>query len=259
MKKIIFLVIIFILFAPIAFSQTRESALQAIKEAESTIEEMKNLGLKITYANDTLTEAKMMFLKGNYLAAESLAKYVKVIKEKAIKVNNLIDKAESKIYDAEQKGIDTSKAKELFDEGIEAFEKEDYESAEKLLLNAINEIEEREKELVVSRLGIQERIREMRNFIYSNLPYLLLGILFSLVSAFWGYKKLRIHNLRKRIKLLKKEKKTLEKLLKNLQERYFIKKSISKKDYESVSTRYIKNLLKVKKDIKTLESLLKKR
>lgn len=257
MKKIIFF-LTFLFILQVVLAQSKESAVQAIERAEEIIEEMKNLGLKVGYANDTLNEAKLMLQRGNYLAAKSLAEYVEVIRDKAIEVDKLIDEVEEKAYEAKEKGLKIEDLEVLLKKGIEYFEEENYDEAKELLLKCLNGIEEREKEKIVARISLKNEIRLLTNFLKENYPRMILSIIvFSSIFSL-SYRRFRRYLLEERLRKLKKERNVIERLLKNLQRKYFVRGTISKKEYETLSESYSKKLIRVKKNIKVLESILKR-
>lgn len=250
---IIFLVIFQSVNAEVILG-TRESSYQAIQEAEKWIEEMVSLGFGVSYANDTLQEAKIEYEKGNYLAAETLAKYVKTIKESAIRVNKLIDEVEKKIYQAQKMGINVSYGKRLFLSGIGEFQNERYVVAEDFLRKALNEIETREAEFYMKRLS--ERKWDWMKFVKRNWFLILIAGSGIVIFSFVGYRWIKIKKIVKKLRKLEREKENLKTLIKEAQLAYFRDKTISKSEYEHTIKSYQERLVRIKKDIPVLCKVL---
>ena len=149
LRKKLFLILLIALVNPVAAGAigNMTDALDSIEKAENNITQMQELGFGITYANDTLNEARLLFSQENYLGAKSLADYVETIKEKALEIDRLIEEAETRIYTVSSMGIETHEAAELFNAGLAAFEIEDYVTAEELIRGAFNKAEELESAL----------------------------------------------------------------------------------------------------------------
>ena len=234
---------------------TENSSLQAIHQAENYIKEMVAMGFGVSYANDTLNEAKHQFKIGNYIGAETLARYVKDIKDSAIRVDKLIDRIEKRIYEAEAKGINVSSAKTLFSSGIEEFENERYVNAENLLNQAENKVEEAEAEFYM-KMVMEKSEFDWAGFLKANLiVILLLGAGF-FITVFVGYREMRIRRIKKSIIKLENEKKSLKLLMKEAQEAYFKYKTMGKSEYERAMEIYQLRLAKIKKEVPVLLKLL---
>jgi len=239
----------------------KDSALNAISFAETRIKEMLDLGFSVNYANGTLNEAKLLFSQGKYSAAESLAVYVDVIKQKAIETDELIDYVEEKIYNASLKGIDLSEAQELFNTAAAAFEIENYDEAQRLLYQTINQIDEMEKEA-----ALEFAIEGSKGFGLADLikywPYLIASVAAMAIFGFFLQKRIRVMRISNKIKNLEKEKEVVESLIKKTQEKYFVSKTMNKTEYNISSESYGKRLTVLQKDIpvfkKRLEELGRK-
>ena len=221
---------------------------------------MLELGFTVNYANGTLEEAKLLFSQGKFIAAKSLARYVEIIKQKAIEVSRLFDSVEERIYNASLRekisSAGLSQVQDLFNAAMEAFEIEDYDEAEKLLNQVINRVDEIETEAALSIALEKSKGLNLRDFLITFWPHILaLVIIFSLLGIFL-HKRIKIHIITNKIKDLEREKVTIEKLMKKTQEKYFKLKTINKSDYENAMGRYSKRLIVVKKDIPVFKKRL---
>jgi tetratricopeptide (TPR) repeat protein len=263
MKKIVFTLLLLTIFFQIVLAQNlgeeREKikALQAIENAEKQIEEMKKLGFGVKYANDTLNEAKLLFERGDYLAAESVANYVEVIKQTAMKVYEMIDKVESKVYDARSRGINVSVPMEIFNQGIKMFEIEDYKEAEKLITEAEEKLEEIEAEQAFSKTIEKSKEYELVLMIKENWHIILFSIIFLSSFGYFVYKRLEIRAIKNKTKTLVREKEALEKMMKDVQRMYFVEKKMGKKEYTRTIERCGRRLVEVKKNLEVLRQKVK--
>jgi len=258
-KKLKTFLIIFLLF--IIFSSsvnaekyTLDDALKVIKDAEGVIAEMKETGLGTDYANHTLQEAKLSLSRNDYDAAVTQARYVFVIKEKALHINEMIDETESRIYELSSRGYDTSKANELFQTGLSEFESENYEEAEKLLNQAMDNLDEIERKEALSKASesIFNKLKEAVIKNWLGLTISVFIILLISLSAWWKVKKvLRV----KKIRELENEIKNLKKSIKHLQEKYFIRKIISRKNYDIGMSEYKKYLNNLMEELENLKKI----
>jgi len=232
-----------------------EGALQAIQEAENIIKEMQVMGFGITYANDTLNEAKNLFDKGYYEASESLAEKVLEIREKAIEVDELINQVETRIYELSSKGYDTSDASKVFDSGFSEFIIDNYLDAEKLMREALNRLDEIEAGESLKRT--QEMGFDVLSIVLDYLWLLIILFLFILIVGLKVKEKVDIKNWKKEMENLKKEMENLKKSLSEAQRKYFKEGSISKMDYELISKRYNHRISLIKRRISVLDGKFK--
>ena len=231
--------------------ENKTSASLMIEKAEKTITEMMKMGFGVTYANDTLNEAKVLFSQGYYLGAEALASKVLEIKEKAESVKKLIDQVESRIYEVSSKGYNVSDALELFNSGLKEFEVDNYADAEELMNEALNKLEEIEAEESIKAVQKQS---ELISPLLDNLWLLIIVGLLMLITGFKTKNFVDKRRMKNKIKNLKKEEFKIKKLIKNVQNKYFVTNEISKMDYEMAMKRYMWRLSWIKKEIKLLEN-----
>ncbi len=253
-RNIPLICIMFLLLVGTAGAEVSEdSALLAIERAEKTIKEMLETGFGVTYANDTLNEAKNLFDNGYYEASESLARKVLEIKEKAIEVDELTNQVESKIYELSSKGYDVSSVHVTFNSGLSEFGVDNYLGAEKFMRQALSELDELEAEESLKRIRTGETDV---SFVLDYLWVLIILFLFVLVAGFKVKGKVNIKNWKRELKSLEKEMENVEKLLAGAQRRYFEKGSISKMDYDLSVSRYNKSLSVIKRKITDLNDKL---
>lgn len=250
LKKLLILGLILIVLVakPASAEFTRESASQAINEAESVISEMQKMNFGVTYANDTLNEAGLLFAQERYMAAETVAKSVPGMKDKAVKISGLIDAAETRIYDLSSKGYDVSAAEALFNSGIVEFKIDNYvgsESAMNQVLSSLDEVEAKES---AKKAGLSAE-SDIIPIILDNLWLIIILFLFVLIA---GLRTKKMHEKRKaknKTKGLEEERNILTGKIKEAQKKYFKDGTISKMEYETSLDKYNRHLDEIKNEL----------
>lgn len=254
-RNFLFLFVIFLLLlSTVKAEVSEESALLAIGKAEVTVNEMLEMGFGVTYANDTLNEARNLFDQGYYEASELLAERVLEIKEKAIEVDGLIDQVESKIYELSSMGYNVSSVSAIFNSGLSEFGIDNYLDAEKLIRQALNEIDELEAEESLKRIGISGYDI---SFVLDYLWILIILSLFIMIAGIKVKKEVDIKNWKRGLKSLEKEMDKMKKSFAATQRKYFEKGSVSRMDYGILVRRYNNNVSVIKRKISVLNDRLK--
>lgn len=251
--SVLCIVILALLTIPVRGEVTIDDAIRAINGAENVIKQMRQADFSVTYANDTLNEAKLLFEQKYYAASEALAKKVPDIRESAIRISGLIDMVEARLYDLSSKGYDVSEAKALFESGLSEFKLGNYADSETMLNNAMNKLDEVESEESLKRASAASSI----DLVSLLLDYLWLIIIILLAALITGLKAKRTSEIRKcknRIKALESEKGATENKIKEAQKKYFEKGTISKMDYEIALDRHSKKLADIKKELSILKA-----
>jgi hypothetical protein len=246
--------LVLFLVAGMANAAENDKAAKAIEIAEKTIAEMQAMGFGVTYANDTLSEAKKLYGEGYYEGAESLASKVLDIKEKAIKTNELINSVETKIYELSSLGYDTSSASEIFDSGVSEFTLDNYVDAEAMMLEAMNRLDKIEAEESLKRVQQRSWISET---IMDYLWVLLVVALASVVIGFRLRERAHVKKCRSEIKSLEAEREKIKKSITDIQTNYFKKGSMSRIDYELLIRNRNNRLSDINRNVSVLNERLK--
>lgn len=254
-RKFFIVLALVLLLANIVEAVGEEEASLAIGEAENTIREMQQTGFGVTYANDTLNEAKNLFVKGYYEASEALAKKVIEIRERAEEVNELIDRVESKIYELSSDGYDVSSARVIFDSGISEFAVDNYLDAEKIMSQTLNKLDGIEAEESLKR--IQKTDFDIFSFIFDYLWLLITVILILLVGGGRFKRGINVKKCRNEVEKLERESQRINKFIAEAQRKYFEKSSISRSDYDLLMKRHNFRLSVIKRRVAFLKGELK--
>jgi len=228
---------------------TADDAMAAITDAEAVIDDMRSLGFGTESANHTLNQARLMLLREEYDLAVTTARYVSVIKQKAVIVNEMIDVVESRMYEFSSKGYDVSESQKSFLEGVEEYEKMSYEEAETLLSRAMDRLDSIEREAVLSRASQENLLDILGGKIYEYRLTVSVFVVLSVLLSVPVFVKIRRVRKARGIKRLKNEIKNTKDSMKALQNSYFVKGHLSKKNYGIRMEEYKKEL------DKTMESL----
>ncbi|MCX6814498.1 MAG: hypothetical protein NTY20_02530, partial [Candidatus Aenigmarchaeota archaeon] len=183
---------------------------------------------------------------------------VESIKQKAAYLEQGIDRTESHIYEVSIVA-DVSAPRQLFEDGLKALRNEEYEKAEELFSQANSRLEELQAEASMERAAQSKGWEGVALFLESNMLLVLACILAFITGtlAFLRYRKRR--RRKKRLDALRKEDESINRSIKELQEKYFGKGLIDKNEYESALARSRKRLASVKRKVFALESASRKK
>jgi hypothetical protein len=220
---------------------------------------MEHLGFPAILANDTLNEARLLFSKGFYKGAESLANDVEGIKSRAISIDKSIDQAESSLYQAKSMGIDVSQPQALFDGALAAFKQEDYDRTEELLSQTTAKLEELESDYSMKRVAEGRGWEGLLKKIKDNILPISVIAAVATASYLVTAKARKRRKILGKIRMLDRESERLNGMMKELQLKYFEKGAISESEYRNLMSRYSKKLAAAKRKKLTLEALTKKR
>ncbi len=248
-KKAMMLLLLIIFAAGTVSAAGKDDALAAIQRAEATMAEMQATGFGVTYANDTLSEAKKLYESGFYDGAESLADKVSAIKEKASETDELINKVEARTYELSSLGYDTSSVQAIFSSGVSEFSLDNYLDAEKIMLQALDELDKLEAQESLKRIQQSNPVYEI------FLDYLWLLLIVALAILVAGF---RLNAMAKRkrrraeIKALETEKEKIKKAVADTQVNYFYRGLVGRMDYELLIRRYNSRLSDINMKVSVL-------
>jgi hypothetical protein len=249
---ILTLFVVLLAAASVLAQHDMDAALQEIGGAGQAIAEMAEAGFGTSYANDTLNEARIMLSRGEYAAAEALAREVWDIRDAAFEADLLIDQAEEKIYAASLEGIDTSQASGLFSQGVGLFGSENYLESRESLEGAIGLVERLQSEAALKESLQASPGEQLMLALGGYWQVIVLSAGGAVLAVMFVKKRRRLSALRRRLGLLEREKASLERLMAQTQNRYFRFNSLGKLDYDTIMERYRKRMALVEKDISAL-------
>src|SRR4030042_6899258 len=219
----------------------RQAALDGRGEDEYIIGEMESLGLPASRANDTLNEAGLLFSKGFYIGAESLAREVESIKSTAISLGSRADGLESYMYEVSLEA-DVSEAKEIFEEGLDALEHEQYEKAEELFSQVQARLGEMQSRASLERAREAGTWENTLSLLRTNILLIVISAIVLASAAVLGARLRKGRRAARRKASLLQEKERISGSMKEIQTRYFGQGKISRQEYEAMMGRCRKRL-----------------
>jgi len=286
---------VFLLTAANAQNATRNDAVNAIQQAEQDMKEIIEAGFSIEYINDTLISAKKALERANFAVLlrqnatgdlaekakkalegleydrftyDEVLKYTREIssrKQKSYELSDSIRALEIKIdgykkqvvplspIGSVSRKIDTSESESVLKEAKIAFEKERYDETETLLAEANKNLETKKAELTI----VNVITTSGKSFIEKNWRGILIFTTVTIISGLMIWRSYRIKMVRDKLKKLKIELGSLQKLMEKTQIERFKEGNISHSTYEIRMEKYNERLNEVKQTIPVLEGMLK--
>jgi len=229
---------------------TSDDAAAAISEAENAIIEMGSTGYGIQRVNDTLANAKLLLSKGDYEDALATARYVSVLKQKAILADRLLDDVELRLYQMSDE-YDVSSPQEMFSRALAAFDEEDYDEAEKLLNNALDSLDRMESEAVIAKAGEGNILTSVAGWVNENRIFAAFMLLVALLTVMVALGRWRKFMEKKKMQSLEKAIEDTKDSMRDLQNAYFKETTLSKHNYEMKMEKYKRDLKGFMEDLET--------
>ena len=287
---------VFIITVAYAENTTRDDTVEAIQQAEQDMLEMMEAGFSVDYVNDTLFAAKRVLERADFaellrknatgeLAEEAkkalegldyegftygaVLEYTQEIasrKQKAYELSDSMRALEIKIEESKTKvvpltplgsggqKIDTSGAEGILEDAKIAFGKERYDETEALLAEANQNLETKKAELTIVNVITESG----KSFIQKNWHFILIFSVVVVISGWIGWGRFRIKRTRDKLKKLRIEHESLQKLMKKTQLERFREGTISESTYNIRMEKYSERSNEVKQTIPVLEDMLKK-
>ncbi len=249
---ITFAVLLLVLSPAVAANGSREEAETAIEKAESVISEMISEGFGVTYANDTLSESKILFSQGYYEGSLALAQKVIEIKGIAEEIQVMIGEAEIRMFEVSSNNLDISEAESIFNRAIEEFEVDNYEDAKELLERTTDKLKEIEEK---GSLRAREESPDLGQTLMANVGNFIVALLVIILAGIVLRRTLLIKRMRISARSLKNEQMKIEKIVEETQKKYFRDGKMGKREYDSIVREYQGKLSEIAKQ---LDSMRKK-
>ncbi len=240
-----FIILSYPVVSGIVGNVSTDDAQAAIAEAEAVMKDMEAMGFGTERVNTTLENAKLLFSKGDYETALTTARYVTVLKQKAVMADNLLDETELRLYEFYSEGYDTAAAQSAFDEALKEYEGEDYDSAERLLTQSMDLLDETERDTLLSKASEGNVFTPLVRALAGDLLITsLVFVVIFLAGMIVLFVRTSIARKQKIMKLEKKIKDT-KTSIENAQHDYFNNRKMSKRNYMTKMEKY-------KRDLETL-------
>jgi hypothetical protein len=246
MKKILLIgiFVMFLMICPVFAEENltnyQESVI-CLSESYSIYEELNASGFSIVRVNDTLTQAQNMFDAQEVLDERAKPYDFSLVIPYCEEIFNLKENAfESrdeftallKFYNESlNEDMDTSSVDVIIEDIKNEIESERYEKVRPLVDDAYEKIINIKSEHTTLNLFYRTTTRSLKDFIYENWIYLILGFV-ALFILFFVYKNTIFQVIiKKKIKNLEKRKKVIKDLIKKTQKQYFDHGKMSEGNY----------------------------
>lgn len=245
----------------------KEQTIICLENSEAIMLRLEKEGFSITRVNDTLKEAKMLFIVQEEIEKKGLKPdYKKVISycEEIKKIDNLAHeardqiKALNKFYEEYGKEISSEEIEQLFSEIDKEMKNERYELIPELIEKTYTAItnEQAKRTLLATYYsattkGIKSLLQERWKEISSTII-----ILIALLIAF--NKPIRRYIIRQKMNYLKMRREKIKEMITQTQDSYFNKGKISQLDFEIKNKKFAESIRDINRQISLLEEQLKK-
>lgn len=261
---------------------TKDIALVALNDSQQVIDEMIKNNFSITFANDTLIEARRMFeqaryadiLRGSINATPKerleAIQALKIVNWKNINYSNVIEYTNKinerlplafSIYDGlkviEKRMNDeriSDKTKDIYEKAKTAFYEDRYDDAAKLIEDAKASIE---KDLSENS-GLIGLRRNALNFFQRYWFAILIAIIILSIIIYFSYNQIQIRILKNKITKMKAEKIAISQLIIKNQTERFKENKISEMIYNIRDKKYKSKLQEIEEELPVLEAKLRK-
>lgn len=226
----------------------------AIQQAEQDIQDMKDAGFSVKSVNDILIEAKQGLSDSRYDEALKHTKEISATKIQAYEVLDTIKVLETKINEYKEQEIDISEEESLLNEAQSSFEKERYDSAQDILSQINSGLDKKKAEHTTFNVLVNSG----KGLIEKNWLTILITGLIIFICGIFGWKKLRIIMIKRKLDNLKIEQESLLKLMKETQTKRFKQGNMSRDVYDIRMAKYNSRVNEIKETIPVLEAQLSK-
>jgi tetratricopeptide (TPR) repeat protein len=223
----------------IVLKTEKDAFTRCLIEAESKMREMEEAGFNVFYINDKIRKAKQEFSNNNYRQFRELCEKAKELEKKAYEIEEAMDEFKAKLQTLRYSRKGSEK---IFGLVKDAFNKGDFELAEKLMKDAlaIYAIEAQVRESLADKLK-----RNWRIILYSSL------IIF--IVAIETYKRTSLRMLNKKLRELKEVDRSVLEQVKRTQDNYFNKKMMSVRVYKRYMNQHRKSVANIQEKISNIE------
>lgn len=226
-------------------------------EADKDINAMSDAGLPTKRINDVLNEAKFALELGYYNKIEELGNDIRNLKEKAFRIGADLEKTKNKIEDAKRYALDISEVEQLFNSSQNEFKLENYEEADKLLKQSLENAERIIADsLLFGTISKSEIKFNLINFLKRFWWAILIFFAISLVFGIFIFQRISIAILKNRLRNLEKEKNAITNLIKDAQTAYFKENKMDKSMYNLKVNKYQDRLIQIRVRIPLLNDKL---
>lgn len=256
-KTILFTVLVLLAACNPALAQqnvTRAQAEGSVANAEKDMAEMVSSGLGTAFVNDTILEAKTALNKSDYASAFKNAELVSQRKSQAYNISDSLRALEFGMDELESAGLNSTGARELFNQSVAAFANERYGEAERLVSQAYAELADVRAEATLVNIMINSARENIVFFVKENASNILVSVAVLLMAGYACFGKLNVVRIRNKIRDLEIEKTVLKDLMKRAQSDHFEKRTMTRETYEIRMKKYKERMVEIKETMPVLKA-----
>jgi hypothetical protein len=223
---------------------------QSIEQAASAVAEMGKAGISTVAVNELLDEAKLAASQGDDTTAGKLALTIIEARNSAIAASQQMDATEKRLLDLEAEGADTSKARASFKLATDAFSREDFIAAAKLMEQTAQQADEASAELARKKALQQAQGVDVAETVRLQWPLFSVGWLGASTVIVLAWRKWEARLLARRIGQLESRKSLLRKLIIEAQKEHFMRGATGREEYELAVSGYRGRMTDAVKELK---------
>ncbi len=287
MKKIILFALFVLLFSYTVHAENvnRNIAVSDIALAEAEMIDMVNLGLSVNQINDTILQAKQALNRADFadlvnsgatgelvnkakktledlnytgFTYEDVLVYTNIVhsrKKEALVLIDSVRALELKIQDAKSQDINIIASEDYLNQAKKAFSQERYQETTDLIFKGNSELDKEKSDLA----KLNALVKSSQNFVFKHWLQILIILLVLLILIYICFRINKIMKLKRNLRNLKFEVKSLNKLMKNLQEDRYKKCTISEYVYKIRLKKYKERMDYIERTIPVIEAILRKK
>jgi len=257
--RYLLVLILALIIIPSSFAVNITDARSAVENAEKIIQEMVESNFSVSFVNDTLMSAKNNFMEGDYESVIEKTDIIEKRKEKAYEISDSLSSLDMRITDLEDMGIDTSSVRDIQRRAEREFYYENYDEADRLVDEAFSEISDLEASQTILKTRYDATKNAILTFFEENKMLVItvfISLAFISIISYMFIKRIKI---KKELKNLSLEKKSIEVLIKDLQERRYKENKLSKRFYDVAMSKYKTRMRNIEKNILSLQKKIGKK
>ncbi len=231
-----------------------KSASAALYRAEIEIAQMKEKGFPVSLAEDALAEAKVEWIKSNFVNVSTLTQFITYLNKEKTYFSDKLVLLHEEIKNAEKEGVNVDTVKENLLLAEDSFAKEQIGEAKDNLKLTQDSLDSAKLEL--ERVKLVSRFKN--NFFIRNWWQILLGIAIATVLFVPLFKKYRLSMLSWKISSLEIELKKIDGQIRRLQTECFVDGTLPLSKYKVNVVSLEERMAEIKHTLPVLEEQKKR-
>lgn len=238
-NKIILLSVIIILLSTGSYSVTDTEAQDAIGNASERIDELRQDEIPVQRLEDLLADANQTFNarkkleNPSYDRVAELTSRIRELSDKAVRANDEIEVLKDEIEAAEKENVNTTEARSFLEDAEKDLESGRYDQSLNKVDSAYESLSDARAVSVRLETFYQEETENILNYVRNNFEKLSVYFLVGFTGFLVFLRELRLFRLRRLKKKLENKQNSVEKLIVDLERKYYEKQEVPKKAFEA--------------------------